>query len=199
MRNKGCLAAILVFLVLCVSSGWAIDVHWNDSTGGVWSDTANWNPMVLPDTSDDVHIELGGTYTVTFDINSRVRSLNIGGASGSQTLSVSSSRTLTMDSTSQVSGNGRVELHGGTITGPGDIDVYGTFNWFNGTISDTSQINLHPGSQMGISGPLYKGIEQRVVNNQGTIIWGVSSRIYMYQGVVFNNLNGGICIFNNCF
>ena len=48
----------------------AADISWNDITGGLFSDTANWNPVQVPISGDNAIFDLSTAgYTVTFDDN----------------------------------------------------------------------------------------------------------------------------------
>jgi len=62
--------------------------HWTGGGGdGLWSNPTNWSLARAPLATDDVFIDLNGTYSVNFDRrNVPVSSLRLGAASGSQTL-----------------------------------------------------------------------------------------------------------------
>src|SRR5262245_53881889 len=76
----------LAALVLMPRAAGAALIKWNNSAGGSWSTAANWAPAVVPGASDDVAIDLAGTYTITAAGPIAIRSLTIGAASGSQML-----------------------------------------------------------------------------------------------------------------
>src|SRR5262245_31205370 len=76
----------LAALILIPRVAGAALIHWNNGAGGIWTTAANWSPAVVPGASDDVAIDLAGTYSVTATGPITIRSLTIGAASGSQTL-----------------------------------------------------------------------------------------------------------------
>lgn len=61
-------------------------VHWANTGGGNWNDPANWNPAQVPGPCSMVSIDLDGTYTIEVDTNVDVWSIQLGAASGIQTL-----------------------------------------------------------------------------------------------------------------
>jgi len=66
---------------------------WTNTAGGSWFEGANWSTKAPPKESEEACITAAGTYTVTMAQNSEgvtVKSLTIGGASGTQTLVVAS-------------------------------------------------------------------------------------------------------------
>ena len=63
-----------------------IPLTWVNAAGGNWNTGANWDTGVAPTASDHVLIDLDGTYAVTVDAASTARSLSVGAATGTQTL-----------------------------------------------------------------------------------------------------------------
>src|SRR5579884_4141441 len=67
---------------------------WSNASGGDWWVAGNWSTNAVPVSTDDVCITLSGTYTVTLGgptsshaggaASTTVKSLTIGGASGTQ-------------------------------------------------------------------------------------------------------------------
>ena len=99
---------------------------WVTSANGNWSNPANWSGGVVPGSADTVFITIGGTYTVTVDVNDTVAFLNVGGGSGVQTLSVTS-RTFGIDS--------------GATFGPTAV-----FNLINSTLNGASGTLVNQGA-----------------------------------------------------
>ena len=100
-------------------------LNWTNALGGNWSDPANWDANRVPVATDNVFIELDGTYTVTLDVAAAVDALTVGGASGMQTLALSSS-TLTLSGTgATVGGTGALDMNGATLTGTGSLSSAG--------------------------------------------------------------------------
>src|SRR6266536_4452350 len=84
-------------------------VTWVNGAGGNWNVASNWRDATgasrVPTATDDVVIDLAGTYVVTLDVNATVAGLTLGANSGVQTLS-NSSFTLTLSGDSAVNTNG---------------------------------------------------------------------------------------------
>ncbi|HEU5396671.1 MAG TPA: hypothetical protein VFV81_05850, partial [Verrucomicrobiae bacterium] len=93
-------AVILVFIAaswLTDSAADAATIVWTNTAGGDWSNPLNWSPNYVPgqlnalSSSDDVLITNAGTYRVILDVGTApnfwdLRSLTLGGATGTQTL-----------------------------------------------------------------------------------------------------------------
>ena len=113
---------------------WGNEVDWINASGGTWNTASNWSTGAVPTSStDEVFIVLGGTYTVTLDTSPTIASLNLGGSSGPQILSMNGG-TLTLNGASTINASGQFTQTGGTFTGAGNLTVDGTYNW-QGTMS----------------------------------------------------------------
>jgi hypothetical protein len=93
--------------------------NWIGGSGN-WSDTNHWDTGVVPSGSDYAMIIGSGTYTVTVDIDITISDLNIGGATGNQTLSLSG-RIITINGTCSINDSGIVIMTNSTINGTGTI------------------------------------------------------------------------------
>ena len=84
---------------------------WIGGTGN-WNAAANWSPAQVPGPADNVFITNNGTYTVTLDKPdvdpAVIGSLTLGGASGTQTLSIGNV-VLTLNGASVVNANGHLD------------------------------------------------------------------------------------------
>jgi hypothetical protein len=133
---------------------------WASATGGDWNAAGNWDNGV-PDPSSDVCITLPGTYTVAFTGTiANIRSLTLGGASGSQTLTlagdVAKNANLIADATADIGANGVVVL---TSLHPDHTSAF----WPKGGTTSYGTIVAEPGAGGGVRdlrGPL---------TNNGTI------------------------------
>jgi hypothetical protein len=69
---------------------------WTNTAGGSWFEGANWSKKVPPTSTEEACITANGTYTVAMDQTSTVtvKSLKVGGTSGTQTLVVASTNGL---------------------------------------------------------------------------------------------------------
>lgn len=103
---------------------------WTSPTGGLWESPGNWSDGV-PGTSDTACITLAGTYTVDATAgNHAVAGLVVGGASGTQTLTVRFAFRVgaagDASAVAMIGANGRVELVGGTGPTPTRLRTQGT-------------------------------------------------------------------------
>ena len=76
---------------------------------------------------------------------------------------------------------------GGTLTGPGNITVTGTFTWNNATLSGTGSLTVAKSAVMNIGGNNQENLDTRTLNNGGQATWGGLGNIVFYNGAVFNN------------
>lgn len=90
--------------------------QWQNAAGGLWSDDASWSLGRAPLAGDTVEILTAGTYTVTLDVDASVDSIALGGASGTQTLDATGTRTLTMAKNGSVNASGALDLQSGDLT-----------------------------------------------------------------------------------
>src|SRR5262245_5767215 len=112
-------------------------IQWNNASGGNWSLAANWSPAQVPGAADQAQITLAGTYAVTVDVNAQVAGLTLGGASGTQTLTVGSG--LVLGGASTIGANGALQLSGGTLDGAGDLTAGGPITWTSGSMTGTGR------------------------------------------------------------
>ncbi len=72
---------------------------WQAAAGGDWTLGTNWNDNQEPGSSDQVEINLAGTYTVTVNASDTVAALNVSDASA--TLAIATGVALTVEGTSE--------------------------------------------------------------------------------------------------
>jgi Tol biopolymer transport system component len=119
-----------------------ITVSWNNASGGSWSDPANWTPNQVPGAADTVVIALDGDYTVALAANAAASVLDIGGATGNQTLALGAN-TLTLSGNSTIGVNGIVDMNGAVVDGAGILTVAGALRNSGGTSGlDAPYVNL---------------------------------------------------------
>ena len=98
------------------------NVYWADNVSGNWSDSTKWSTSMVPTSSDNVCINVDGTYTVNVTGDTWVQNLSIGkpGNTGVQTLHIggSSHATLTVSDNLTNYGNITIEI-GGSEPGTG--------------------------------------------------------------------------------
>jgi|GEM_PF-6382008 len=114
------LLAAALGLLTSANPGRAADVHWVNPAGGTFSNGSNWDTGIPPGPGDTAFITLDGTYNVVLDSDASIHALTLGGASGTQALSLSS-RTLTLSGTGAVGSHGALLLSASTLTHDGDL------------------------------------------------------------------------------
>jgi len=114
---------ILIVVLLISSSAFAQTTYSWVGGSGNWSVATNWSPNGVPTATDNAVIAGTGTYTVTLDGDSTINDLTIGGTSGIQTLSLSSS-TLTVNGSATINDSGHVSLSSSTLTGSGSLSNF---------------------------------------------------------------------------
>jgi hypothetical protein len=182
--------SIVCSALLAAATANATDLVWTGQTSD-WTSAGNWTPAQVPTAADNVWITNSGTYTITLPAGSSgtAASVTVGGASGTQTLTIDRA-TLTLNGTSAVNANGQIALSvaQSILTGAGNLTVNGTLNWTNGTMSGTGTTTIGSGGVLAIgSAGVILG---RALNNGGTTTWA-GGNLTMSAGVVFNNLSGG--------
>jgi hypothetical protein len=169
-------AAILALLAWAPSAAHAVTCEnsWTNTAGGSWSEPNNWSKKAVPASGEEVCITEPGTYTVTLTTNTTttVKSLTIGGSSGTQTLAVGnvSNANSALDATSAagVNAHGAITLtdgsgqngesvtleSGGTITNAGTItaeQASGGARFLKGNIVNTGTLQINTGASFNAS------------------------------------------------
>lgn len=139
-RNMKQLISLLVALLLStIAELNAATILWTNTAGGNWNAAANWSPNAVPGLSDTAVITNAGTYSVAVNAAVTVAGLELGGTSGTQTLT-NGSLTLTLNGPGTVSAHGVITQSGGTTTGTGSLSIAGSLNWSGGTMGLTGGI-----------------------------------------------------------
>ena len=165
--ERGNRAFVYMGFLVFVSPALGTDISWTNTTDGNWSVAANWSPNSVPGSGDNAFITNSGTYTVTLDVIDTVSNLVLGGASGTNALSINANY-LIVSSIGSINTNGLLSLGGGGFYGTNIIG--GVMNWtggyFNGVLTVASNATLN------ISGPATKyTLQGTVVINYGTNNW----------------------------
>src|SRR6188768_2408926 len=114
---------LLLFLFLQTAR--AAEIYWTNISGGNWNVAANWNPNIVPGAGDTALIVSNGTYNVTVGANIAVGSINIGAASGVQTINAAS-KIITVNNSVVVNPGRKVQFSQGTLSGGGVFMNEGT-------------------------------------------------------------------------
>jgi hypothetical protein len=184
-KLKPLAAAIGLLLALPVQ---AASVNWTGTTG-YWDVSGNWN-LGLPTAIDDVIINVQGIQTVTVSSGSyTVNSINV---TGDETLAVTGG-ALTINSTSNL---GSFNQSGGTLSGPGNVNISGSASWTSGTQSGGGITTSN--GDLTISSTNQKSLNGRSLVNNGTTILNTD----IYYGFYSTNdgflaLSNGAGIVNN--
>src|SRR5215468_7751505 len=179
-----CRTLLLMLLMLATlhRTAWGEDIAWKNPVSGNWGTPSNWNPAQVPGAADNAIITVSGTYTVTLDVTATVTAVNLGGASGTQTLAIAAN-TLTLTGPSTVDTQGALNMSGGVLSGGDDLTVNGAFNWSGGTQSGTGTTTIGATGTLTIGGEV--GLQRRLINN-GTAVWS-AGRIDVQNGTFINN------------
>jgi hypothetical protein len=78
----------------------------------------------------------------------------------------------------------------GSLDGPGSLSVNGTLVWLDGVIQGNGTLNLYPGAICTIDGAATKTLQQRTLNNLGTIVWRGAGGGVAGAGASLNNFSG---------
>ncbi|MBV9468319.1 MAG: hypothetical protein JOZ57_03680, partial [Abitibacteriaceae bacterium] len=168
-------------------------VRWINPAGGQWGNAANWSPARVPGPTDIATINLTGTYSITLNINTTAGGLALGAPSGTQTL-VLNGHTLTLNGISSVTAHGVVNLSQGTLNENGSLTIAGVFNWTGGHLGGLGSTNIASAGVWNINDPsssvaTRKFLDQKTVNNFGTVNWRGKGSIIGGNGTRFRNNN----------
>ena len=177
---------------------------WNNAAGGDWGTAANWTPNGVPNaTSDTATITLAGTYTVTVVGSFTVGSVAIGGASGTQTLSLpggGSGGILTLNAgaptaTMTVNANGAVNQAGGTLQtsggNPGQVTVNGRYDWSGGSVNYAS-FTVAPTGTLALAGVSVKSLQSLQLVNNGTMVIAGAGSLQIENNSTVTNAAGAV-------
>lgn len=143
---------LVLRLTLLIPAAWSVrgtDFNFVNPAGGNWSNAANWSPTGVPGLMDTATLGGTGAYTVTLDVDATVVGLNVGGSSGSPTLTI--------------------PAHTLRITGTGEIVSGGTLRMTGGTLSGNLTIGL--GGRLELSGGGQKVFDRLSLVNRGAVTW----------------------------
>ena len=118
----------------------ANSLSWTNPSGGLWTNPSNWSLGRVPATTDSVIIALPGTYTVTLDTAFNASFLTVGGASGTQTLALTS-RVLNVSGKMTVRANGVFTIVSVSVNGPGLVVNQGTLNMKASSFSSATTLD----------------------------------------------------------
>ncbi|MDH5287733.1 MAG: hypothetical protein OEX23_14000 [Betaproteobacteria bacterium] len=189
--------------VLAAAPAAAVDYVWNNASGGNWNTPTNWTPNGVPSSNaDTATITEPGTYTVTVDGGFFVKTVTLGGASGTQTLAIPATRQLVLSAnigtaTMTVNANGVLAL-GGQLAGVGSpvaqVTINGRWDWAAGTVTSGVATTIGPAATLAASGSLAKTLTGggTALTNNGTITLAGSENLYVENNAVLTNAASGL-------
>src|SRR5688500_15189392 len=122
---------------------------------GLWNNPANWYGHMVPTAQDDVSI--GYEFNVTLaGAPGAARTLMMGSAA---TLNVQTGLTIGANSYTQIGTTFNLQP-GGTLDGPGDLNLLGSLNWTGGAMRGTGRTLVGFGGQATIDGGDVKQLER---------------------------------------
>jgi hypothetical protein len=170
-------------------------INWNNAAGGDWNIASNWNPVRLPMSSDDVCINLAGSYTVTHPTgNHSINSLtsiadvtfNLSGGQLTVATTVQVNHTFLLSGGSLV---GATVMTGTTITGTAmggslvNVTLDGNLNLTtvpDAVVNISSGLTLNGTANLGNSAGTTSGYLQfpgtQTLGGTGSIVFGGSVR-----------------------
>lgn len=185
--------SLILLAELCLTM--LVAGHWTPALGatvswiggdGDWNTATSWSPNQVPGPADTVLITASGTYTVTLNANAQVATLVLGGASGNQSLTISSN-TISSAEVSTLGANGILNLIGSSLAGPWTMS--GTLNWTGGVLSGGAALTVASNAVMNIGGngtlDLYGAL-----TNAGTVNWSGTGDLQLFNGA--QGYTGGI-------
>ncbi len=102
--------------------------------------------------------------------------------------------TVTLNDALALNGS-NVNLGGGTVQGPGNLNINNVFNWNSGTLTGIGAVNIAPGAVMNLNPPASRTLS-RVINNAGILNFGSTSESLTLLNGVINNQPGGVINLN---
>ena len=184
------------------ASGGCTDTFTN-AAGGSWSTGANWSKGKAPTSEEEACITENGTYTVTLSGSSAsVKSLSIGGSSGTQTLVVESNcsgaASLGSSEGIAVGAQGAVTLSNGglcanTVTLGGPVTNAGTITTAAGTNGGARNLegNLTNTGKLAVETTTAFGASKATLTNEGAVDLAAGVELFVPNSGTFANGAGG--------
>jgi hypothetical protein len=199
------LAAIIALSIWAPSAAHASGCTdtFTNAGGGSWSTGSNWSKKAPPSSEEEACITESGTYTVTLSAASvSVKSLTIGGSSGTQTLAVESScsGSASLGSTGglAVGANGAITLtnsglcaNGVTLAGP--VTNGGTITATPGTGGGARNLqgNLTNTGTLAVDENTSFNGSKATLTNEGAVDLAEGLELYVASSDTFSNGAGG--------
>jgi hypothetical protein len=169
-------------------------VRWAGGLGS-WHDGERWDGGKPP--GDAEVAVLGPGAVVTLDADAEIGGFELAAQtedSEGATLRLPSS-SLKIRGASRVAEGATLELSGGILTGPGDLDVDGTLRWLGGSMSGTGRLRVGEDGRMELTGADRKVLSLRSLDNAGHLTWsGKGSWVVTFHSKITNLPSGHLRI-----
>jgi RHS repeat-associated protein len=152
---------------------------WTGPGEGSWRTAANWSGGHVPTSTDAACIGAGKTVNVTEGGN------ETGVVQGAGTLVISGG-SLSVTNALEPSGIHALTLEGGTLTGPGTVDVSSSLVWGSGTMSGSGSTVVQSAASGNMGAFTNRNLVARKFVNEGTTSLG-QGRLLMTQGAELQN------------
>src|SRR5262249_51526549 len=90
---------------------------------------------------------------------------------------------------SQGVGLPNLSVSSGVLNCVSTMTIAQSLNWSGGTLGGTGTTTIQGGAQLNVSGPNYKILDGRTLNNSGTTVWTGTGGILLANGARFTNQN----------
>ncbi|HEX2015536.1 MAG TPA: Calx-beta domain-containing protein [Solirubrobacteraceae bacterium] len=197
--------AILLALAAPSLAGAACTKNWKTAANGAWETASNWQEGAVPNSADDVCIQIDGTYTVTIASGQSVKSLALGAltpGSGPVTLAIIGGTNvgLTINGGGTVNPRGAItldsaaggvnfDLRDSTLTSAGTLTTLGANPLtLSGHFVNTGAVNVNGATSLssGVATPT------GTLVNQGTFTVANATTFTVSSPTAVTNAGGSI-------
>ncbi len=165
-------------------------VVWMNPAGGDWNTPSNWSTGAVPTASDTAIIALSGNYAVQIASNAILGRVQVGAASGTQSLVLIGGSVQLADTVFMGAGTS-FGINGAQLSGAGTVVVGDDMSWNSGNISGGGgTIVTLPGSYLSIGSGASRTLNDFTIEVGGAGGWDGAAAIGSGSGAVFRVLPG---------
>jgi len=161
-------------------------VYWKMPVSGSWHDPTMWSTGTVPTANDNVLISVPGDITVTLTQQGTTNTIN---SLICDEIFVFNRPSLAIADSSEVTN--LFTLNGGTLFGTGDLAIFGSFSWINGSMSGSGALNIAATGSMTFSNTTAQSF-LRTINNSGITSLSGTGTLFIGDRAFFNNLANGV-------